>query len=189
MEIKKDRSRLWNVLLYPDDPTHVKAMELIRASFNYVAICHDKDLDDDGNIKKVHYHCILKFSQARWNSSLSDELGITANYMQKTGDWDRAAKYLLHEGCDNKHLYDIAELEGPLSPAVQKVLANDDENCRVLQILEMVDSIDAPISVSNYVYMCCQKGLYADCRRLGVIGMNILQEHNARFNRPSESEI
>lgn len=113
MDWKKERSRLWNVLLYPDDESHVTALSFIRATYHYVAICHDKDVcPETGELKKPHYHVIIKFCQARWNSSIADELGITPNYMQKTGSWDNSARYLLHDGVDEKYQYDKSELEG-----------------------------------------------------------------------------
>ena len=130
MSVEKKRSRSWNFVLYPDDPSHATALDFIRSNYQYVLICHDKDVDADGNLKKAHYHVIVKFTQARWNSSVADELGITPNYMQPTGSWDNSARYLLHDGCNDKYQYESNELTGPLAPSVIRLLQNDDENIR-----------------------------------------------------------
>lgn len=177
MPVKKVRSRLWNVLLYLDDPTHVAALELIRASYQYVLVVHDRDTNDDDEVKKVHIHCILKFPQARWNTALSEELGIPINYFEKTGSWEGSAKYLLHDGCDDKYQYDPSDLEGPLVPAVMKLLQNDDENIRVMKILELMDSQGA-LTLTQFTRLCCEAGLYADWRRMGYQGVRMLDEHN-----------
>lgn len=182
MPVSKLRSRLWNVLLYLDDPSHVFAMELIRANFNYVAILHDKDSDENGELKKPHLHVILKFTQARWNTALADELGIKLNYMEKTGSWDSSARYLLHDGCDDKFQYDASELEGPLVPAVMKLLANDDENIRLMKILDLMNG-EGFLTLTQFTRMCCEAGLYADWRRMGYLGVRILDEHNLIYRR------
>lgn len=178
MSVPKVRSRLWNVLLYLDDPSHVQALDLIRSGFNYVSILHDKDVDENGDLKKPHIHCILKFAQARWNTALADELGIKVNYFEKTGSWEGSAKYLLHDGCDEKHQYDATELEGPLVPAVMKLLQNDDENIRVMKILELLSSAGV-LTLTQFTRMCCEAGLYADWRRMGYQGVRMLDEHNS----------
>lgn len=177
MSISKVRSRLWNVLLYLDDPTHVAALDKIRSGYQYVCILHDKDVDEDGNLKKSHIHCILKFTQARWNTALSEDLGIAMNYFEKTGSWDGSAKYLLHDGCDDKYQYDATELEGPLVPAVMKLLQNDDENVRVMKILELMSDA-GPLTLTQFTRMCCEAGMYADWRRMGYQGVRMLDEHN-----------
>lgn len=177
MSVKKERSRLWNLLLYLEDDTHIAALEKIRVGYNYVLIMHDKDLDDAGNLKKPHIHCILKFPQARWNSALAEELGIGMNYMEKTGSWEGSATYLLHEGCDDKHQYDVTELEGPLVPAVMRLLQNDDENIRVMKILDLMNT-GFPLTLTQFTRMCCEAGLYADWRRMGYQGVRMLDEHN-----------
>lgn len=184
MDWKKERSRLWNVLLYPDDESHVTALAFIRATYHYVAICHDKDVNPEtGDLKKPHYHVIIKFCQARWNSSIAEELGITPNYMQKTGSWDNSARYLLHDGVDEKYQYDKSELEGPLAPAVVKILENDIEDVRVKNLLSLIDGAGF-LSMTALIYLACDNGLYGELRRLGYMVRDVLAEHNSSFVQP-----
>lgn len=181
MSVEKKRSRCWNFVLYPDDPSHVVALDFIRQNYKYVLICHDKDLDSEGNLKKPHYHIICKFGQARWNSSIADELGITPNYMQSTGSWDNSARYLLHDGCDNKYQYEASALEGPLAPAVERLLQNDDENVRVIAILDLLNSLCTFVTLQQFIRLVCEKGLYSDWRRMGYNAIRLLDEHNQLF--------
>ncbi len=181
MDWKKERSRLWNLLLYPDNAEHAAALSFIRATYHYVAICHDKDRNSEtGEQKKPHYHVIVKFCQARWNTSVAEELGITPNYMQKTGSWDNSARYLLHDGVDEKYQYDKSELEGPLAPAVVKILENDIEDVRVVNLMRLIDA-SGPLSMRGLIYLACDNGLYGELRRMGYLVRDVLQEHNEQF--------
>lgn len=47
----KYRSRNHMLLLYPEDPTHVMAMDIIKESYEYLAIKHDKDIIDADDIE------------------------------------------------------------------------------------------------------------------------------------------
>ena len=182
MPVQKERSRLWNVLLYPDNADHVAALEVIRSSFQYVGICHDKDTNEDGELLKPHYHLILKFPQARWNSALADDLCIPINFFQRTRSFDNSGDYLLHENSPEKYQYDPDALEGPLAPLVLKRLASDDENLRALTLISLLDSTYSYISLREFMRLVCEKGLYSDMRRMGALVLRMLDEHNAQFH-------
>lgn len=188
----KTRSRLWCVLLYPEDESHVDALELIRQSFNYVGILHDKDTwteEDEqenpehkaGTFKKPHYHIILKFAQARWNTALADDLGIAPNYLEQCRSFDSAAVYLVHEGLSDKYQYDSESLEGPLVPAVMKLLAPADEDGRVLELMKLIDSMGF-ITRRHLVQLACENGFYSDVRRMGSLLGYIIDEHNEEWS-------
>lgn len=174
------KSRLWNVLLYPDDPTMVTALEYIRMNLDFVGILHDKDVDDNGQIKKSHYHVILKFPQARYVSAIAKELGIKENYFEKTGSWNRSAVYLLHLNDDAKYQYDEKELFGTLVPGVLKLIhQKQEEGERVCDLIALLESIDSVITYTSAVQLACKNGLYSEFRRLGYGMRFILEEHNA----------
>lgn len=188
---EKIRSRLWCVLLYPEDETHAAALELIRQSFNYVGILHDKDTwteEDEqqnpdhkaGELKKPHYHIILKFTQARWNTAIAEDLGIAPNYLEQCRSFDSAAVYLVHDGLSDKYQYDSEALEGPLVPAVMKLLAPADENGRVLELMKLIDSMGY-ITYRQLIVVACENGMYADCRRMGFLLSQVIHEHNEEW--------
>ena len=180
MPQSKERSRLWNLVLWPDNDAHATALDLIRRNYHYVAICHDRDPKDDGSgdLKKPHYHVILKFTQARWNTAIATDLGIDIQYMQKTGSFDKSGAYLLHEGFDDKYQYLLSDLEGDLAPAVAKVLADDTEDERVIKLLKLLDEVWTPLTVKEFVMLACENGLYGDLRRMGHLAVKLLEEHN-----------
>lgn len=189
----KIRSRCWNLLLYPEDSSHMSALDIIRQSFNYVGILHDKDTWTEadeaensahkaGELKKPHYHIILKFSQARWNTALASDLGIAVNYLEKCCSFDSSAVYLVHEGFDEKYQYESDLLEGPLVPAVLKLLAPADENARVLELMKMIQAM-GHIEYEDLVIKACENGMYGDVRRMGYILSRIIDSHNEKYER------
>lgn len=184
----KVRSRLWCVLLYPEDPSHLQALDIIRSSYNYVGILHDKDTwtDEDelqnpehksGDLKKPHYHLILKFSQARWNTALVSDLGIAVNYLEQCRNFENAGVYLVHWGLDDKFQYDISELEGPLSSDVERLLKPRSEKDRVSLLLSLIDGM-AWVTYRDVLNIALENDLYADVRRMGYILGRIIDEHN-----------
>lgn len=52
MKTEKYRARVHMLLLYPDCESHVKAIEKIKQSYDYAMILHDKDCDENGEVKK-----------------------------------------------------------------------------------------------------------------------------------------
>lgn len=173
------KSRNFNLLLYPDDPNHMEALRYISSNFQYVGCLHDKDLDDNGALKKPHYHIILRFCENRWRSALANELGIAENYLQKTGRFSASAQYLLHAGCEDKHLYDRSELIGPLADTVCNLLDRKDENARVVAMLDLLETCGY-LSPSQASRLFAVNGYFFDFRRMGNLGLRILDEHNVR---------
>lgn len=186
----KWRDRKYLLLLYPEDPTHVKAMELIETSgYQYCGILHNKDTwdvtDDDlgdhepGSLKKPHWHLVIKFKQARWSTALETELGIAPNYIRKCNSLDASLLYLIHDGFPDKYQYEFTEVFGNLAPALAKLLVADDEGSRVLEIVKFIDDEQGFMTYRKALIMACENGLYGEFRRLGSGVKFLIDEHNA----------
>ena len=93
--MKKFRSCNFNLILYPsEDETHRNALEIIEKNYDYAMICHNLDTDDNGELLKEHYHIVIRFKNAKWNTALSEELGITENYIEESRSLKRSLLYL-----------------------------------------------------------------------------------------------
>lgn len=115
MSVKKYRSRTFFVLLYPDNYKHVEVFEKIQKTYEFVAIEHDKDTDEGGELKKRHIHVFLKFKNAKWNTAVLEELGLEPRFLEEIKSEKAALQYLLHANEENKYHYDISELQGSKS--------------------------------------------------------------------------
>lgn len=180
---QKFRDRKFVAVLYPEDPTHAACIEKLKqGGYNFAAILHDKDVYEDGDqkgeIKKAHWHIVLRFKNAVWNTAISKELGITANYLEACKDVDSALLYLVHYGHNDKFQYEYEAVFGPLGLKLATLLADTDEGTRVLNILEIIENSPGPIGYSELLKKAVSAGLYADLRRMGHFATALIREHN-----------
>lgn len=184
--MEKFRSRRFCLLLYTsEDDTHIKALEYIKNNYeNYAYIVHDKDTNKDNELKKAHTHIVLEFNNARWSSSLAEELGITPNYLQNCKNFEKALDYLIHFNDDTKYQYDISEVKGNLKKQLIKQMNsfNKDENEIVKEIIEMINNSDL-IDVSTFVKIMCDWGYYSYFRRSLGLFLRLIDNHNITVER------
>lgn len=178
--IENYRSRTFGLLLYPDDPTHVKALEEVK-SYEYAYINHDKDIDEEGKLKKAHWHVVLTSKNAIWAIALSKSLGIKPNYIQKIRNFDSSLEYLLHlnEG-EEKALYNIEEVKGPLKKRLIMIMNKGDklEGEKVIELLDHIQSQGSKIRITNFARDCAKMGYWDVFRRSAMIYMKVIEEHN-----------
>ena len=126
MSTEKYRGRVHMLLLYPENDSHVEAMEKISKSYDYAAVLHDRDTwtaaDEsknpehiEGEYKKAHWHVVLRFNQAVWNTAICKELGIPENYIEQVKKFENAIQYLIHYNDTDKTQYSVDEVFGNLS--------------------------------------------------------------------------
>lgn len=191
----KFSDRKMMLLLYPDDPTHVKAMEIIKQSYDYACILHDRDYfteEDEvknpehvaGTIKKPHWHIVIRLgNNARWNTAVASELGIGLNYIQSIRSMDNALLYLIHYNDGDKAQYDISEVKGNMK-AKLKMLVNSDnktEGEKIVDIIQYIKDYNGYIKVTDFAEYCATNGYWAEFRRSGAIFLKIIEEHNKKF--------
>ena len=176
------RDRKFCLLLYPDDETHVKALQILEQSYDVAYILHNKDKTDEGETKKHHWHVVVRVGQnAVWNTALASELGITSNYIQQTRNIDRALMYLIHYNDKDKAQYDISEVKGNLVKKLKLALAKDDktEHEKVQEILEVFqNNLGENIRFSDIVNFAMVKGYYEVVRRATPLFKMLVDEHN-----------
>ena len=180
---EKFRDRKFVAVLYPEDPTHAECMEKLKAGgYNFAAILHDKDVYEDGDhageLKKPHWHIVVRFKNAVWNTAIAKELRITPNYLEACKDVDASLLYLVHFGNEEKAQYNYEEVFGPLRLKLATLLSDTDEGTRILNIVDIVESSPGPISCSELLKKAVAAGLYADLRRMGHLATCLVREHN-----------
>lgn len=187
----KFRDRKFVAVLYPEDDTHREAIEKLNSGgYNFAAILHDKDVYEDGEhageLKKPHWHTVIRFKNAVWNTAIAKELGITPNYLEACKDVDSSLLYLVHYGNDKKAQYDYEEVFGPLKLKLATLLADTDEGTRALNIVEIVEKSPGPIGFSELIKKAVAAGLYADLRRMGTFAVGLVREHNYECYRQDQ---
>lgn len=177
----KYRDRKFMLLLYPEDPTHVRALEVIKGSYDHAVILHDKDLDDSGNLKKPHWHVVVNTGKnAIWNTSLADTLGIALNYIEQARNMDRALQYLIHFNEADKHQYSVDEVSGSLKNRLKMTIGAGErlEGEKVEELIGFIEAYEGHLTVTVFSKHCASVGLWDIYRRSGSILNRIIDEHN-----------
>ena len=183
---KKYRDRKFCALLYPEDPTHTAAIEKMKSGgYNFAAILHDRDVYEDGDnkgeTKKAHWHVVMRFKNAVWNTAVAKELGIEPNYLQECRNVDSALCYLIHYGNDEKFQYEYESVFGPLKLRLASLLTDTDEGTRAMNIVEIIEATPGFIGYTELLKKAVAAGLYSDLRRMGHFATGLIREHNERI--------
>lgn len=186
MEVKKERSRNWFLLLYPDNPEHVKVLDKIPTlDWEYVGCLHDSDKLDDGSAAKPHHHVLLKFKDAVWNTAIHEACGLELRFIQKSDNWKRSARYLVHKDHPEKFQYEKNALYGSMVEAAIAAINKSDpeeEAAKVAQITSMIYGWQGRIEMGELVNKICEKKLYAEFRRGGQIFLRMVDSHNYKIS-------
>lgn len=179
--MEKFRDRAFCLVLYPEDITHSLAIDKIKKSYDCAYILHDRDVMEDGVLKKAHYHVVLRFKNAVWNSAVAKDLGIEINYIQPCKNFKNALLYLIHYYDTDKIQYDLEEVYGSLKSRLKEELEKVDksEGERVNEIINFIYGTTCYLSTAELVSFCCSNGLWSDLRRAPSIIFRLLDEHNA----------
>lgn len=181
---KNIRSLYWGLILYDDSENLNFNDKIITISqnYDYVYIKHDKDIDTNGNLKKIHYHIILKFNNYKWLKSLSDELNIPMNYFEKINSLNNMLVYLIHYNNPDKYQYSLNDVCGTASLKIKlnKCISNieNTEEDKIQIILDFIYSYPANLRYRDLVSFVLNKGLWAEFRRSSNIIFKLLDEHN-----------
>jgi len=175
-EVVKFRSAKMRLLLYPDDLSHVEALERIKENYDYAYILHEPEEDT----KKSHWHVVLRFKNAQWNSSIAKNLGISLNYIRNCNSLDKALQYLIHYNEPDKKQYDISCVVGPLvdrlKVSLNKKERTEDEEAKIL--IDYIKNQSEIISFTRFAQYCVTNGFWATYRRGQNIFRLLINEHN-----------
>lgn len=183
MKDNKYRGRVHMLLLYPEDSSHVSALQFIEQNYDYAYILHDRDNDEDGVIKKAHYHVVVRFANATWNTAIAKELGITDNYVQQARNIDNSLLYLLHYNDKDKTQYDFDEVKGPLKQRLVQALnnVNKNEGEKVGELIDYIKGYRGKIYFTDFATYCAVNGYWSEFRRSASIFIKIIEEHNNMY--------
>lgn len=111
------KARNWWAIVYPESAPENWRDKLNDMFITWVASpLHDKDLNEDGSLKKPHYHVIIIFDNTYTYSYASDIFAeINAVFPDLASkvivkQISKAVKYLYHENAKEKASYDKKEI-------------------------------------------------------------------------------
>lgn len=182
----KKRGRWLCGILYPEDnESHKKALSLILTKYNSLAINHDKDtylfdvtdengetVHHKGDLKKPHYHIIVRFDNARYVSGFTKELGIEDNIIQTCSSFKSYVIYLTHIDEPLKYQYQASDFVGWLVPQAIKILDKpQDPGDMLMDVLRFIQEHPS-ISWFQLAEWCNTYGYYSTLMR----NMSLIRE-------------
>ena len=135
--MEKFRSRNFNLVLYDEDESHKNALDYIEKNCDYAMILHDMDTNEIGEIKKAHYHVVLRFPNAKWSTSLANDLGIGENYIEECRSLKRSLLYLIHYYDEDKYQYDIDDVKGSLKNRLIEIYLHHNNESNIINFFLM----------------------------------------------------
>lgn len=186
---KDGRSRTWMLLLYPDDPTHQAVLDgtLFELDWNFAGRLHDMD---EG--VKPHHHVVVLFRDGRKAADVAADLGIDARWVRPWDSKKKAFRYLCHRDNLKKYQYSLDGIYGTLSDqAVAACSKGSDtgEAQSVQEIIQLLGCIDGHVTYSCFLSLVAEKGLFPVFRRLGILGVRLLDEHNDAYRAVYQAEL
>lgn len=190
------RSKVFLLLLYPDeDVTHAKALEYIKANYDYAAICQDKDtyledttindvLHKEGELKKAHYHVVVRFKNARWLTAIAKDLDIAENYIRVSHNFVRSLLYLVHYYEPDKYQYNPNEVFGTLKQRFKEAYSSEgkSESEKVMDIFAEIDKCEFKVDFQVFVKHIASIGYWDVFRRSSSLILRYLDLHNSNYN-------
>ena len=101
--------RTFILVLYPE--IQQGFIDKLLRDYTCAYCLHDKDFDENGEIKKAHYHFIVCFKNPRSITGFAKELGIQANYIECCHDLVGSWQYLIHKNDPDKFQYCIDDVQ------------------------------------------------------------------------------
>lgn len=170
--------RQFMLLLYPDDITCSSTLDYLISNFSICAYClHDKDIDENGDLKKPHYHFIVQLSSPRSLSfSLSDDFRVPLNLIEPIHDWRHAVRYLVHYDDCNKYKYDVSCIVSSFD--VSSFFYNDETEKAAV----VFDIACNSVSFRSFVGQCIDKKMWSVCRSGASLWAAIIKENQNFIN-------
>lgn len=170
-------SRAWEVVVYPDSDSYDVAVVLANVTEYFVQWCyilHDKDVNDDGNLKKVHYHVYGKLDTPRPPQTVANALGVGVASLRAVSSWRSAVRYSVHLDHPNKYQYSVDSLLSNF--AVDKLLTVSDD-LQAARIYSFISS-SCCTTVSELTAWAFANGCYPALRRGFAVWSRLLSENS-----------
>lgn len=179
---EQKKYRNFGGVIYKDSESY-NWEDVLRNGHNYFVefawIEHDKDVDEDGVLKKPHIHWLGRKKNGTTISYVSDIMELQTYEVEIIKNWKGAVRYLTHVDYEDKYQYDISEINGSIIelPSYFEMMGEGDA------VLKMLEQRESGMSYKKILIDAVQGGYYASFRRnIGVIEM-VMNDQRAIYER------
>lgn len=170
------RGRYKGVLLYPEQTEHINAYNIIKANYSFASIVHDRDINEDGELKKVHMHVIIRLQNTQENSSLAKNLGIREGLVCNILSLKGSLEYLIHFNNPDKYQYPLDCVYGDLKPTLIDFINSGIPECeRFKQLLYLINN-EKPTTTYQLTMLCVENGYYDLLRKNSYLLIQLIKK-------------
>lgn len=142
--------------------------------FERYAYClHDKDVNENGELKKAHYHIYGKRKNQTKREVLASKLGIPLNHCYYSTNWRGAVRYLIHVDDPDKYQYLVEEVISNFD--VLPYIDSQTEQRRVSALIEFILS-NPNVTVYELSLYAMTINAWSEFRRCYSILKDIMKE-------------
>lgn len=102
------KRRVFFIVLYPDSESYDcdSLLKVVESFPEYAYILHDNDvIPETGELKKPHYHCVVRTSPSLLSTILNKFDGLSANFVEVSHEFKWCIRYLCHYDDPEKFQY------------------------------------------------------------------------------------
>lgn len=171
------KNRCAHCIVYPEScPDIEDALNKLEPK-RYAYILHDCDADENGELKKPHYHVYLYFENAREFKSIANVFGIAENNIELVKNKRALIRYFTHIDDPEKYQYSYKDIVS----FNFNVEANFSEVSEADQLSELLDTAEdcinqGKISTFEIMRACAEKGLCGVLRRYQTLVGQMIRE-------------
>ena len=155
------RSNRWAFIVYPDDPRADGFLSFLEDDLKLCAAVsplHDRDVKDDGTLKKPHYHVIVEYSSLKSMQQVLEQLSpLGIEYVEQVQNRSSYTRYLAHLDSPDKARYNPAEVRSVCGydldcllrvtktdkRAIRRDVMNLVRECNITELAELYDALES----------------------------------------------
>ena len=137
--MKMKKSEITQQCKYLTEEQIQQAIKGRKCIKQWAYICHDKDIDDNGEPKALHWHIMLQFNDTQDSKYIAKWFGIEEQYVNRSSSkrFEPMLLYLIHANATDKYQYDATLVKANFDYVA--FIQQGGKNIRRSEILEMID--------------------------------------------------
>ena len=170
-------NRYFVAVIYPDDKNYNRYIDNIMKYYTEVTyILHDKDTDENGELKKPHTHILFKVGKNPRNiKSIAEESEIPIQYIEGCNK-DNMLLYFIHYKKENKHRYSINEVKGELRNYMTKLLQDNKSDEEIMSNILLLIETQKIGNIKDLTHYLIKNQSLQILRKYGYIITNMLKK-------------
>lgn len=178
MAEQKKQDRKFCGIIYPDS-TEYDYKEVLEALEGYFTewawIVHDKDTDENGDLKKPHIHFIGLLPGPVKISTVAGRLGLAENYVRFADKWKSVVRYLVHDTPDSEEKWHYSADEVHCNFDLRKFLRGQRVEVQAQNIYDAI-SKDGLCTYRELIPWAIKNGCYSELVRAGNMWYRLMSE-------------